>query len=241
MEKPEFDPHLTVVFSYYRDAEMRGATLLLRLCSMVGPGDMQTALSRHIWDETRHAWLWTKRIMDLGGTVVPPDDGYQRRIGREGLPRTLFDIFALTVVVEQRAYTRYQEHLARPDVDEETRKTLMDVSKDETWHIGWIESAAKDMARAAGDEKLYEQAIAKYKAIDDKVTEDLKQHERNLFGYCFADPFKSEDLEIARRSAETRAAAKAEAAATKAEPGDSSPLSASTRRQMETIISAGAS
>jgi len=210
------DRHLTTVFSYYRDAEMRGATLLLRLCSMCGPGDMQSALSRHIMDETRHAWLWTKRIMDMGGVVESLDDGYQRRIGREGLPRTLFDIFALTVVVEQRAFTRYQQHLARPDVDEETRKTLQSVSADETWHIGWIESAAKEMARAQGDPTLYDQAIAKYQVIDEKVTQELLQHERNLFGYCYADPFKPEDLEIAKRN---RARWQSEAAQSMELPG----------------------
>ncbi|MFN0206289.1 MAG: ferritin-like domain-containing protein [Planctomycetota bacterium] len=196
------DPHLTKVFNYYRDAEMRGATLLIRLCNMTGPGDMQSALSRHIMDETRHAWIWTKRIMEMKGVVAPADDGYQRRIGREGLPRSLFDIFALTVVVEQRARTRYLQHLARPDVDEETRKALEDVSKDETWHIGWIEAAAREMAVEKGDAALYESAIAKYQAIDHKVTEELLQIERDLFGFCYADPFKPEDLEIARRNRE---------------------------------------
>lgn len=192
------DPHLVKVFSYYRDAEMRGATLLIRLCNMTGPGDMQTALSRHIMDETRHAWLWTKRIMDIGGIAETPDDGYQRRIGRVGLPRTLFDIFALTVVVEQRAKTRYVQHMARPDVDDETRRTLEDVSKDETWHIGWIEAAAKEMARAQSDDKLYDSAIAKYRAIDEEVTKELNDIEVDLFGFCFAHPFKPEDLEIAK-------------------------------------------
>ncbi|MBI3819240.1 MAG: ferritin-like domain-containing protein [Planctomycetes bacterium] len=192
------DPHLVTVFNYYRDAEMRGATLLIRLCNMTGPGDVQTALSRHICDETRHAWLWTKRIMDIGGVVVPLDDGYQRRIGRVGLPRTIFDIFALTVVVEQRALTRYNEHLARPDVDADTRKTLEDVSKDEHWHIGWMESAAKEMARAKGDEKLYDIAIAKYRVIDDEVTIELNKFESGTFGFSFSHPFKPEDIEIAR-------------------------------------------
>lgn len=196
------DPHLVKVFNYYREAEIRGATLLLRLCNMAGPGDVQTALSRHIMDETRHAWLWTKRIMEIKGIVETPDDGYQRRIGREGLPRTLFDIFALTVVVEERARTRYLQHMARPDVDDATRKTLDDVSKDEVWHIGWIEASAKEMAVAAGGAALYDVAITKYRAIDEKVTKELNEIERELFGYCFADPFKPEDLEIAKRKRE---------------------------------------
>ena len=155
---------------------------------------MQTALSRHIMDETRHAWLWTKRIMDMKGVVVNPDDGYQRRIGRDIIPRSLFEIFALTVVVEQRALTRYQLHLSRPDVDEETRKTLAAVSSDEHWHVGWIEAAAKEMAKEQGNPGLYEDAIARYRAIDDKVTIGLHDYERGLFGFSYADPFKPEDL-----------------------------------------------
>ena len=82
------DPRMIHLFSYYRDAELRGASLLLKLIMRVDDPETQTKLSLHLADETRHVWLWTKHIADLGCTPVPIDDGYQTRIGRSvGIPR----------------------------------------------------------------------------------------------------------------------------------------------------------
>ncbi|HKE02348.1 MAG TPA: hypothetical protein VKE69_15125 [Planctomycetota bacterium] len=33
--------------------------------------------------------------------------------------------------------------------------------------------------------------------VDEKVTEDRRQHERNLFGFCCADSFRPEDRDVA--------------------------------------------
>src|SRR5262249_1880450 len=57
------DPRMLQVLSYYRDAELRGAALLMRLLNMTqDDSDAQFNLPKHVADETRHAWLWTKRI-----------------------------------------------------------------------------------------------------------------------------------------------------------------------------------
>ena len=140
------DTRMIHLYSYYRDAELRGATLLLKLTLRVEDTESQVKLSRHLADETRHAWLWTKRITDLGYEPVPIDDGYQTRIGKAvGIPRSLIDLFALTVVVEERAQRRYIEHAQRSDADPETLEILHEVTKDEKWHIGWIKDELKEM------------------------------------------------------------------------------------------------
>ena len=41
---------------------------------------MAANLSRHLADETRHAWLWTERILEIGGEPQKLDDGYQVRL-----------------------------------------------------------------------------------------------------------------------------------------------------------------
>ena len=61
------EARLVTLFSYYRDAELRGATLLLKLLQRMDDTDAQVKLTKHLEDEVRHAWLWTKRITDLGG------------------------------------------------------------------------------------------------------------------------------------------------------------------------------
>ena len=182
------DPKLIQLFSYYRDAELRGATLLLKLTARVEDPESQVKLSQHLADETRHAWLWTKRITDLGYEPVHVEDGYQTRIGRAvGIPRSLIDLFALTVVVEQRAQRRYLEHARRKDVDTETLDILHEVTKDEKWHIGWINDELHGMARANGGESALRDTLYRYRDIDKQVVADLVAKEREAFGFSFSD------------------------------------------------------
>lgn len=182
------DPKLIQLFSYYREAELRGATLLLKLTARVEDPESQVKLSRHLADETRHAWLWTKRITDLGYEPVHVKDGYQTRIGRAvGIPRSLIDLFALTVVVEERAQRRYLEHARRTDVDAETLDILHEVTKDEKWHIGWINDELHGMARANGGESALRDTLYRYRDIDKQVVADLVAKEREAFGFSFSD------------------------------------------------------
>ncbi|HXG19582.1 MAG TPA: ferritin-like domain-containing protein, partial [Methylomirabilota bacterium] len=182
------DPRMIHLYSYYRDAELRGATLLLKLIMRVDDPEAQVKLSRHLADETRHAWLWTKKIADMGAAPVRVADGYQTRIGQEvGIPRTLIDLFALTVVVEERAQRRYLEHARRPDCDPETLEILHEVTKDEKWHIGWIKNKLKELAAANGGEEKMQATLERYREIDRKVVADMLAKEREAFGFSFSD------------------------------------------------------
>jgi hypothetical protein len=168
-------------YSYYRDGELRGANLLMLLMRFVDDPESQVLLTEHLADETRHAWLWTKRIKEMGAAPVPVTDGYQVRIGKlAGRPRNPIDLFALTVVVEQRALRQYMEHMKEPDVAPETRAVLEAVTKDEPWHLDWIRRKAREMAEAAGDPERVDRALERYREIDRQVVEDLKDFERRL-------------------------------------------------------------
>ena len=170
-----------LIFSFYRDAELRGARLLFNLLSRLKSGEAQLKMSRHLADETRHAWLWTKRIADLGGSPVLIDDGYQRRLGlRTGVPKSVVELLALTVVVEERAQNRYQAHAAMPNVDEETRAVLKSVTEDEAWHLAWIEREMRMLARDEGDEKRADAALERYRAIDREVWATLSADEAEM-------------------------------------------------------------
>lgn len=172
-----------LVYSYYRDAELRGSNLIYRLLRILDDDESQMLLSEHLADETRHAWLWTERIREMGSAPVRIQDGYQVRIGqRAGVPRHPVDLLALTVVVEQRALKRYQEHLSRKDVPERTLEVLRAVSKDEGWHIDWIRNKAREIAEREGAPERFEQALEKYRAIDREVWAELEEIERAWFG-----------------------------------------------------------
>jgi len=179
---PSLPPEITV-FSYYRNAEQHGANLLFRLLRHLDDPDAQVSLSQHLADETRHAWLWTERIVRAGAKPLVVCDGYQTRMGRAaGMPRDVVDLLALTVVVEQRALRRYQQHLRRPDVDPDTQEVLRAVSKDEGWHIDWIRSYGRKLAEERGQRERFDRAIAKYRAIDEEVVKHLEAAERELAG-----------------------------------------------------------
>jgi bacterioferritin (cytochrome b1) len=170
-----------VIFSFYRDAELRGARLLFNLLGRLKGAEAQLKMAAHLADETRHAWLWTKRISDLGGAPVTIDDGYQRRLGlRTGVPKTLIDLLALTVVVEERAQSRYNAHMALPDVDPETMDVLKAVTKDESWHLSWIEKELREIAKAEGKEEAADAALERYRRIDREVFATLAADEAAL-------------------------------------------------------------
>ena len=170
-----------IIFSFYRDAELRGARLLFNLLGHLKDADSQLKMSKHLADEARHAWLWTKRIADLGGSPVMMDDGYQRRLGLKiGVPKTVIDLLALTVVVEERAQSRYTAHAALPDVDPETLEVLKAVSEDESWHLSWIEKKMHELAREEGNEQRAEESLRRYREIDREVYAGLAAYEAEL-------------------------------------------------------------
>lgn len=167
-----------IIFSFYRDAELRGARLLFNLLGHLKDADSQLKMAKHLADETRHAWLWTRRIADLGSAPVVIADGYQRRLGlRTGVPRGVVEILGLTVVVEERAQSRYMAHAALPNVDPETREVLKGVTEDETWHLSWIEKKMREIAREEGNEQDVDRILARYRQIDREVWATLAADE----------------------------------------------------------------
>ena len=179
---------LVRIFSYYRDAEIRGAALLMKMMARERDPEAQVLFSRHIDDETRHAWLWTKRIKDEGALPVEVPDGYQRRLGKAlGIPTTLIDLFALTVVVEERSVKRYTEHARSGICDPKTLAVLREVTQDERWHISWMEEWLTKLARADGKEDRVADVLARYRRVEEQVFEEMKDMEREWIGFSFSD------------------------------------------------------
>ena len=177
------DPRLVELFSYYRDAELRGAELLLRLLSMMSDDAEATVnLTRHVADETKHAWLWTKRITDMGGTPMRIAHGYQSRIGRRVVPRGMLDLLALTLVVEGRSLARYSEHAGRSDVDEATQRVLRAIVVDEEWHLRWMREKLDRLVEgdALARGRVHD-VSERYRRIDEEVYRDILSYEAETF------------------------------------------------------------
>lgn len=179
---PKPDPRMIELMSYYRDAELQGAALLLRLIRMMDDPDAQVKLALHLADESRHAWLWTKRINDMGGEPMKIADGYQKRVSLRTVPRSILEILALTVVVEERSFASYIEFIEHHQPEAATLEVLKEITGDEKWHMAWIRKKLVEVARREGDESLAEKAIEKFRRIDAEVYGELKAKEIEAFG-----------------------------------------------------------
>jgi bacterioferritin (cytochrome b1) len=165
----EFNRLLTVM-SFYREAELHGARLLLVMHGHLRDPDSQIKLTRHLADETRHAFLWTKRIADLGAAPLVITNGYQHRLGiRVGVPHDTIDLLALTSVAESRALERYRNHAKQEDVDGRTLEVLKAVSADETWHLAWVDAKMREIAECRGDPERATRAVEKLRIIEREV------------------------------------------------------------------------
>lgn len=181
------DPRLIRLLSYYRDAELHGAGLLLHMAAMEDDPGSLGALTRHIADESRHAALITQRIADLGGAPQRIRDGYQRRMARAGgVPRTLLELYAATRVAEERAQARYTAHLGSPQVDPETAALLRTINGDEVWHLAWVEGRLRDFAAVEGADRVAA-ALRRFHDADAVVAAELAAMEREVFGFSFSD------------------------------------------------------
>ena len=181
------DPRVIQLLSYYRDAELRGATLLLHMLGHEDDPKARTNLTRHLADESRHAWLITKRIADLGAVPKLVDDGYQRRMARAaGVPRTMLDLYAITLVAEERARARYVAHLNSGLADAATAELLEALTRDEVWHLGWVEHRLEELAAREGRERV-DAALQRYRDADAAVAADLVTVERAALGFSLWD------------------------------------------------------
>jgi len=166
------------LFNSYRDAELRGADLVLRLMHRADDLILQEPLTHHLADEAQHAWLWTERIRALGGQPVPVEDHYYRYLRRKaGLPTDVLDLLALICVVEERTGKRYAEHAARPDVDPETLKVLSAIQADEEWYLAWLAERLRELEQSEGKERVAE-TLSRYRALEAEAFAHLLAEER---------------------------------------------------------------
>lgn len=183
----EKNAYKILLFNYYRDAELRGADLILRLINRAENQNIQEKLTRHLADATNHAWLWTERIRALGGEPLRIENGYHRQLRRKaGLPANFLDLLALTCAVAERAHKRYAEHATRPDVAPETLTVLHEMQADEKAHLTWIIEKIAELEAREGKEKV-DAALRHYRKIEAAVFADMQQEEQRALAQVGPD------------------------------------------------------
>lgn len=164
------DDRLVWVMNQYRSAEIRGAGVILRLGRLADSSDLRSNFSKHLRDEGVHAWLWTRTIEKLGGEVEDVEDAYQVRLGTNfGLPRSVTELLAVTLVSEERGVATYEEHLAQ-DVPDEVSRTLRGILKDEVWHVEWI---GEELRKRAATDPEVGVAIERARLADEAAMREI--------------------------------------------------------------------
>lgn len=136
------------LLNQYRAAEVHGAGAIMRMGKLADSSALRASLSRHLRDEAVHAWLWTRVIEELNGEVVSVPEPYQARLSAHyGIPTSLNDLLALTLVSEKRGLRQYVDHLDVPDVTPQVHRTLRGILKDEEWHVRYISEELDDRLR----------------------------------------------------------------------------------------------
>lgn len=166
-------PEATIwLLNQYRAAEIRGAGVILRLGRLADTSELRSNFSRHLRDEGVHAWMWTRAIHELDGDVVDMDDAYQIRLGTAfGLPKSLTELLALTLVSERRGVQTYEEHLAYEGIPACVERTLRGILKDERWHVDWI---ADELHQRADHDPSVADALARAEQADREAAAQLR-------------------------------------------------------------------
>jgi len=139
------------LLQHYRATEYHGVELLQRLFRKIDDPQLHLELTRQIADETRHALLWSERICELGGSLVPPRRVPQvpRRSQSERVTLQL-DLFAQLHVAEERLQQQYRVHLSQSAQDHSTTAILQAILSDEAWHCDWVKQVLAAQQRKFG-------------------------------------------------------------------------------------------
>jgi hypothetical protein len=155
----------------YRAAEVHGAGAIMRMARLADSTTLSSDLSRHLRDEAIHAWLWTQAINEMGGEIVEVAQPYQARLGVHfGIPRTLTEMLALTLVSEKRGVAQYNEHLDLPDVSPRIQRTLRGILKDENWHVRYINEELQNRVR---EDRRVQDVIDRAHIAEEQAITDL--------------------------------------------------------------------
>lgn len=185
----EIDENELWILSYYRASELAGALVMGRLASQTDDDDLRVHLTEHCSEEAHHAWLWTRTILDVGGTPWRVSETYQSRYyDAIGPPTTVLEVLALTQVFERRVVKHFRDHLRRPETHPSVQRTLERMIADEAGHIGWVKERLDSWASAVGETAVTE-TLRRFTEVDQRVYAGLVEY-RDRFGEL-VDPAKS--------------------------------------------------
>jgi len=154
--------------SFYRSSEMSGAMFFGRVARTIR-GPLQKDVTHHFADEAAHASYWTGCIDALGQRAIPMRDAYQDRyLEAVGVPASLMEVMAITLVFEKRTIGHYNQHLRREATTGPVRATIEKIMHDERWHVRYVREALQGMEQRYGAQEI-QSTLARYTAADIEI------------------------------------------------------------------------
>ena len=161
------------ILNQFRAAEVHGAGAIMRMGRLADSAALRADLSRHLRDEAVHAWLWSRTIGDLGGEIVDVPQPYQGKLSQYfGIPGSLDDMLALTLVSERRGLTEYLSHVDETALPDSIRRTLRGILKDEEWHVRYI---TEELDRRRHEDFRVAAILERAEVADIKAVEELQR------------------------------------------------------------------
>lgn len=154
------------VINYYRSSEIKGALFFGRVARIVR-GPLQVDVTHHFADEASHANYWTQCLDDLGYTRRQTKCYQDQYLEAAGLPASLMEVMAITLVFEKRVIRLYHQHL-RSAPHPRVRQTIEQIMRDERWHVKYVRDALQEMTARYGAD-LISETLARYTAADEDV------------------------------------------------------------------------
>lgn len=168
------------ILSYYRESELAGSLVMGRLARETDDDDLRVHLTEHCAEEAHHAWLWTKTILDVGGTPKRVAETYQTRYYAEiGTPASLLEVLALTQVFEKRVIRHFRAHMKWPNTHPAVLATLQRMIDDEVGHISWVKDRL-DRYAAQKDSAVVAETMRRYTEVDQRVYDAAMRYRDNV-------------------------------------------------------------
>lgn len=169
------------LLNQFRAAEVHGAGAIMRMGRLAETARLRKDLSRHLRDEAVHAWLWSRTISDLGGEIEDVPQPYQAKLSQHfGIPSSLADMLALTLVSERRGLAEYLSHVDETEMPDSIRRTLRGILSDEEWHVRYITEELDERRR---DDRSVGAVLERAEAADLRAVEELERESAGPTGW----------------------------------------------------------
>ena len=184
----EVDENELWLLCYYRASELAGALVMGRLAAGTDDDELRVRLTEHCAEEANHAWLWTRTILEVGGTPRRVAETYQTRyLAAIGPPATTLEVLALTQVFERRVMRHFRDHLRRPGTHPAVARTLERMIAEEVGHIGWVKERLDRCARELGAAGVT-RTLRRFSDVDHQVYAGLLEYRERFAD--LADPVR---------------------------------------------------